>query len=175
LFCIPFLIQQYNAIIEAYAKIGNFKLAEHFLRTMISNYLQSNVRAKPDCKSFSIVIDGYTCGPLADPSRAESVFHRMLRLHASGKINGIQPTVSIYGQIIVSYAQFQKPQHAQRILLSMEDDISLTVPQHLYEVVIDAWNKSSSPKKKIFNRQLIRKKHATLKMNKRRRPKNSCY
>jgi pentatricopeptide repeat protein len=156
-----------TAVISAYARAGNAERAEALLDTMLKDYQRGNKSAKPDFKSFDIVINAWAGWGDKDPSpmdawQAEKVLRRMWLLHDNGGLKQVRPTADVYKRIIVAYKKAGNPGRAEMMLSEMEQyyergQLNERPTKQLYQAVINAWNDSSHHDKQLSIRRLRRK------------------
>jgi len=91
----------YNTIINAYAKVGDVKSAERWLKTMHDNGYEANVR------SYSAVIDA--CAKAGQYAEAEEVYKRMLN-------DGVAPTIVTLTSLSKAHARSGNWQRVESIM-----------------------------------------------------------
>jgi pentatricopeptide repeat protein len=113
----------YNTVISAFARAGQAERAEALVEEMYSDYLDGNDSAKPNVRSFSVVLDAWSKSRSRDaPQWAEAILERMTQLHSSGGLD-TKPNIVSYSSVINCWANSgskEAPDAALKLLRTMQ-------------------------------------------------------
>jgi pentatricopeptide repeat protein len=141
----------YTAVIQAHCNSGapnSADTAAEWIEKMVDKYQRGDDEVQPTAKAFNAILCAYGKAGLAE--RAQAVFDRMERLHASGMARA-KPNTFHYNALISAYAAATgegSAQRAEQVLGKMQDlyhtakdpDVKPTTVS--FNAVIDAYAKS---------------------------------
>lgn len=106
----------YSTVMDAYARRGNVEGANQVFQTMKDDFRSGNKRAKPNVRSYSILIDARAKSESASaPIEAESLLKEMIDLYIQGKLDE-GPDCFSYTGVINCWSKSNRPEAPQRVL-----------------------------------------------------------
>lgn len=150
---------KYTTCICALARKGLPDQAEILLNKMRTDFLNGNDDARPDSKTYDIVISAWTgvCPDRVDGARAEYLLQQMWTLHNTDLFKEIRPTSRMYKRTIIALKH--RPERAEHLLFEMHHyhqagKLSEGPDIQLYQTLIQAWEESNHPDRKKRARHL---------------------
>ena len=139
-------VVKYTTIIAAYARRGNASKARMLLMSMLQDFVDGNERAKPDHKTFEMVISAHISQN--DTKAAESLKRKMWSVSDSdSRLKSLRPQASVYEKLFVGYKDERNPKKSEALLWEMDrhakaGKLAKAPTKSLLLTVIDAWQDS---------------------------------
>ena len=149
----------YNSVMNTYGKKGDIEGTLSIFNMMRGDFSSGNTQAKPDVRSYNILIDAYAKSaehnttPEA-PHQAETVLINMIQLHRRGQLED-GPDLFSYSGVINCWSKSQQkeaPDRAMAILTMVTEKYQLQKDENsrlrpntiVYNSVMDAYARQSN-------------------------------
>jgi pentatricopeptide repeat protein len=143
----------FNAVIHAYAEMGDAHAAEHILTLMHQEFEKGNAHAEPNAKIYTNILHAWRKSKSADaPERCEKILGTMNRLSDTGALPNCKPDAFSYTVAFHCWAESNRheaAERADRLFRDMESrymagESGLQPDAILYSNVINIFTKNTA-------------------------------
>jgi pentatricopeptide repeat protein len=105
----------FNAVIHAYAEMGDAHAAEHILTLMHQDFEKGNANAEPNAKIYTNILHAWRKSKSAEaPERCEKILGTMNRLSDTGALPNCKPDAFSYSVAFHCWAESNRQEAAER-------------------------------------------------------------